>query len=300
MYILCYQVQSNKIDPIIEDLQINDIYDVFYESLLEITTDDNGYGYIEKDDEPTVLNVAFEGQREDLQGFKDKIDPIINEVCFNIYEEDNKYDDFSIPAIDIDETWVLASPEEVVEGKKKINFVSQGAFGTGLHETTQDLLRIILAKDYTNKRVLDIGTGSGILSIATGVKGASEVVALDIRDVRHEVELNASLNNLDSIKVLVGDALTNEVDVEGKFDWIYINIGGEETEFFMNFIKDHLKVNGSLLVSGLVEWSFDKIKAIVESYGFNLTEKHQSNEWCTAIFENKVNIPVSLRDGFSD
>jgi len=284
MYILCYQVQSNKLDSIIEDLQINDIYDVFYESLLEITTDDNGYGYIEKDDEPTVLNVAFQGQREYLQGFKDKIDPIINEVCFNIYEEDNKYDDFSIPAIDIDETWVLASPEEVVEGKKKINFVSQGAFGTGLHETTQDLLRIILAKDYTNKRVLDIGTGSGILSIATGVKGASEVVALDIRDVRDEVELNASLNNLDNIKVLVGDALTNEVDVEGKFDWIYINIGGEETEFFMNFIKEHLTEGGFLLVSGLVEWSFDKVKSLVESYGFNLTEKHQSNEWCTAIF----------------
>ena len=73
--------------------------------------------------------------------------------------------------------------------------------------------------------------------------------------------------------------------VEGKFDWIYINIGGEETEFFMDFIKEHLEKGGSLLVSGLVEWSFDKVKAIVESYGFNIIEKYQSNEWCTAIFK---------------
>ena len=286
MYILCYQVQINKIDSIIENLQINDIYDVFYESPLEITTDENGYGYIEKEDEPTVLKVAFEGQKVDLQGFKDMIDPIINEDCFNIYEENNDYDEFSIPVIEIDDTWVLASPDdEIDENKKKINFISQGAFGTGLHETTQDLLRVILAKDFTDKRVLDIGTGSGILSIATGIKGALEVVALDIRDVKDEVELNASLNNLNNIKVLVGDALTNEVEVEGKFDWIYINIGGEETEFFMKFIKEHLKEGGSLLVSGLVEWSFDKVKAIVESYDFNIVEKYQNNEWCTAIFE---------------
>lgn len=288
MYILCYQVQINKIDSIIENLQINDIYDVFYESPLEITTDENGYGYIEKEDEPTVLKVAFEGQKVDLQGFKDMIDPIINEDCFNIYEENNDYDEFSIPVIEIDDTWVLASPDdEIDENKKKINFISQGAFGTGLHETTQDLLRVILAKDFTDKRVLDIGTGSGILSIATGIKGALEVVALDIRDVKDEVELNASLNNLNNIKVLVGDALTNEVEVEGKFDWIYINIGGEETEFFMKFIKEHLKEGGSLLVSGLVEWSFDKVKAIVESYDFNIVEKYQNNEWCTAIFEAK-------------
>lgn len=286
MYILCYQVQLNKIDSIIEKLQINNIYDAFYESPLEITMDKNGYGYIEKEDEPTVLKVVFEGPKEELKGFKDIIDPIINEECFNIYEETNDYNEFSFPVIDIDDTWVLASPDdEIDDNKKKINFISQGAFGTGLHETTQDLLRVILSKDFTDKRVLDIGTGSGILSIATGIKDALEVIALDIRDVKDEVELNASLNNLNNIKVIIGDALTNEVEVNGDFDWIYINIGGEETELFMKFIKAHLKKDGYLLVSGLVDWSFDKVKTIVESYGFNIVEKHQNNEWCTAIFK---------------
>ncbi|MDZ5017185.1 hypothetical protein GNF72_18685, partial [Clostridium perfringens] len=63
------------------------------------------------------------------------------------------------------------------------------------------------------------------------------------------------------------------------------NIGGEETELFMNFIKDHLNINGNLLVSGLVEWSFDKVKSIVESYGFELEKKYQTNEWITATFK---------------
>lgn len=289
MFILCYQVPYNRVDNIIENLQINDIYDVFYESPIEITTDDNGYDYIVKEDELVTLKVAFTGEFEELKSFNNIVQPIVGEKCFNILEEeDTSYDDFSIPAIDIDETWVLASPEEeVADNKKKINFISQGAFGTGLHETTQDLLRVILSKDFEGKKVLDIGTGSGILSIATAIKGASSVTALDIRDVTDEVLLNASLNNLSNIEVKIGNVLSNEVSIDDEFDWIYINIGGDETKMFMDYIKEHLKQDGYLLVSGLVEWNYDKVKNIVEEHGFTLTEKHQSNEWCTAIFANK-------------
>ena len=75
-------------------------------------------------------------------------------------------------------------------------FTPQGAFGTGLHETTQDILKFIVEEDFEGKSLLDLGTGSGILSIAAGVKGASKIVAVDIRDVEDEVLLNASLNEL--------------------------------------------------------------------------------------------------------
>ena len=288
MFIICYKMPFDKVDEAVETLQINDIYDVFYESLLKITTDENGYGYEEVESEDIVLKVAFESQDEDLEDlelYMNKINSILGQKPFDVFEEANTYEDFSLPAIHLNDEWVLCSPTEEFEGKKKINFISQGAFGTGLHETTQDLLRIIIEKDFTGKRVLDIGTGSGILSIATALKNAEEVVALDIRDVRDEVEFNASLNNLNTITTLVGDALSNEVTVEGKFDWIYINIGGEETHIFMDFIKKHLKEDGNLLVSGLVDWSFDKVKDIVESHGYKIIEKHQTNEWVTAIFK---------------
>ena len=285
MFILTYEMPLKEVDSKIELLQINDIFNAFYESPLEITTDENGYGYIEKEDDIVNLKIAFDGEENELPKFTEKVTEIMNEKPLNIYEENYTYDNFSIPAIEINEEWVLASPEEEIEeGKKKINFISQGAFGTGLHETTQDLLRVILEKDFTDKRVLDIGTGSGILSLATAIKNASEVVAVDIRDVQDEVELNASLNNISTIKTLIGDALSGEITIEGEFDWIYINIGGEETEMFMPLINEHLKKDGKLLVSGLVEWSFDKVKNMVENYGFKILEKHQTNEWCTAIF----------------
>ena len=286
MFIISYKLPYEKLDSTIELLAINDIYNVFYENPLEITTDNYGYGYLEKEDEEIILKVALEGEKEGLEDFKNTLKAILKMEYINIEENNYDYTTYDFPAIHLDEKYVIASPEEEFEGKTKINFISQGAFGTGLHETTQDILKLILNElDLRGKSVLDIGTGSGILSIASSIAGASEVVAVDIRDVEDEVMLNASLNNLSNIEVVVGDILEDTSLVNKNFDWIFINIGGEETKMFMKYIKEHLKPNGDILVSGLVEWSFDEVKENVESYGFKLVSKHQTNEWVTAIFK---------------
>lgn len=286
MFIISYKLPYEKLDSTIELLAINDIYNVFYENPLEIITDNYGYGYLEKQDEEIILKVAFEGEKEELEEFKNTLKEILKMDYINVEENNYEYNTYDFPAIHLDDKYVIASPEEEFEGKTKINFISQGAFGTGLHETTQDILRLILNKlDIKGKSVLDIGTGSGILSIASAMSGASEVVAVDIRDVEDEVMLNASLNNLSNIEVVVGNILDDEALVKKNFDWIFINIGGEETKMFMKYIKEHLNNNGNILVSGLVEWSFDEVKQDVESYGFNLISKHQTNEWVTAVFK---------------
>ena len=285
MFIISYKLPYALLDSTIETLAINDIYNVFYENPLEITTDDYGYGYLEKEDEDIILKVAFEYSKELLEPFLITLKDILKMDYINIEENTNDYTTFESPTIHLDDTWVIAGPEEDFDNKKKINFISQGAFGTGLHETTQDILRLILNKlDLKDKSVLDIGTGSGILSIAASMAGASTITAVDIRDVKDEVELNASLNNLANITTIVGNILDDTSLINDTFDWIFINIGGEETKMFMEFIKSHLKSNGKLLVSGLVEWSFEEVKANVEQFGFKLVEKHQSNEWITAVF----------------
>ena len=284
MIIISYKLPYEKLDSTIEKLAINDVYNVFYENPLEITTDDYGYGYIEREDEEIVLKVAFE-EEDGLEEFKEKLKNILEMDYISVEENNYDYTIYDFPAIHLDDKYVIASPDEEFEGKTKINFISQGAFGTGLHETTQDILKLILNDlNLKNKTVLDIGTGSGILSIAASISGAKSVVAVDIRDVEDEVMLNASLNNLTNIEAVVGNILEDKTLIKENFDWIFINIGGEETKMFMEYIKNHLNENGNLLVSGLVEWSFDEVKENVESYGFKLQSKHQTNEWVTAVF----------------
>ena len=284
MFIISYKLPYEKLDSTIEKLAINDVYNVFYENPLEITTDDYGYGYIEREDEEIVLKVAFE-EEDGLEEFKEKLKNILEMNYISVEENNYDYTIYDFPAIHLDDKYVIASPDEEFEGKTKINFISQGAFGTGLHETTQDILKLILNDlNLKNKTVLDIGTGSGILSIAASISGAKSVVAVDIRDVEDEVMLNASLNNLTNIEAVVGNILEDKTLIKENFDWIFINIGGEETKMFIEYIKNHLNENGNLLVSGLVEWSFDEVKENVESYGFKLQSKHQTNEWVTAVF----------------
>ncbi|MGL5646485.1 MAG: 50S ribosomal protein L11 methyltransferase [Clostridium sp.] len=288
MFILSYEFLSNEVDEKVELLQINDIFDVFYENPLEITTDEFGYGYLEKENVPLTLKVAFNDEESKLDNFKTNVSSILKKEPFNIEEINYDYTDFKMPPIELKNDWVLIDPSynDDYKDKKIINFISQGAFGTGLHETTHDILNYILEEDFTNKRVLDIGTGSGILSLATGIKNAKEVLALDIRDVSDEVTLNRDLNNLNNITPIIGDALSENL-ISSTFDCIYINIGGEETKLFMNFIKEHLSSDGLLLVSGLVTWSYDSIKDFILNEGFIFEKEFITNEWCTCIFKRK-------------
>ena len=98
MYILSYNIPYKDLDMAMEKLQIHNIYNVFYESPLEITTDDYGYGYIEKDDENITLKVAMDDTEGELNEFIELVDSILG-VKHIALEENNT--DYTIAYIEL-------------------------------------------------------------------------------------------------------------------------------------------------------------------------------------------------------
>ena len=278
------EVENKNLDNIIEILNINDIFNIYYDQPFQVTTTEYGYGYIEDEDSIFNLNIIIEND-EDLDNMTCLLSKILPDYTLSIEDVDTSSFDNTFEPLDLNNGYIICSPDDDIndETLEKIYFIPQGAFGTGLHETTQDCLRYILKSDLKNKSVLDIGTGSGILSLAAAKKDASKIVALDIRDVSAEIEYNASLNSISNIEVAVGNALDGEIKFNEKFDFVIINIGGEETLMFKDFIYNTLKDNGTLLISGLVTWSYEDVLKGLPNLNLTIIDKSISNEWVTVL-----------------
>ncbi|EKQ56566.1 MULTISPECIES: 50S ribosomal protein L11 methyltransferase [unclassified Clostridium] len=288
MFEISFPVKYSEIETVQDKLIAIGLYYTYYDAPYEVTVDSNGYGFCEKENEIIELKVfpeceSIEECNEYINEIKEILD-IEGNINLAQLKDDNWQEPFE--PVDLNNGWIIAEPDSAVDDNlMKINFESQGSFGTGLHETTQDLLRYILEEDFSKLTVLDLGTGSGILSIAAGLKNAEHIVALDIRDVTEEVLHNANLNNINNVEVVVADVTSKDLGVNNKFDVVFINIGGDETLSSMEFINRVLKNNGKLFVSGLVEWSSDTILEELKSQGYNLLKSTKTNEWVTMILK---------------
>ena len=290
MFEISFPVKNSEIETVLNKLISIGLCSTYYDAPYEVTVDSNGYGFYEKENEYVNLKVYPETEdRDECTKYSNEIKELLD-IKDNIIISELKEDNWQQPfePVDLNNGWIIAEPSVVVnDNNRKINFESQGSFGTGLHETTQDLLKFILEEDFSGLTILDLGTGSGILSIAAGLKNAEHIVALDIRDVTSEVLHNSYLNNINNIEVVVADATSKKLDDHNKFDVVFINIGGEETLSSMELINKVIKANGKLFLSGLVEWSSDKICKELNTQGYELVKKTKTNEWVTMILQKQ-------------
>ena len=291
MFEISFPVKHSEIDSVLNKLIGIGLDSTYYDAPYEVTVDSNGYGFYEKENDFTELKAyPSEDNKEQCLKYIEEIKDSVNiegEIKLTEIREDNWQQPFE--PVDLNNGWIIAEPEaEVSFEKGKINFESQGSFGTGLHETTQDFLRYIFDEDFSGLKVLDLGTGSGILSIAAALKNAEHVTALDIRDVTEEVMYNAVLNNITNIDVVINDVTSHESNVKENYDVVFINIGGDETLSCMDLINDVIKDDGKLFVSGLVEWSSDEIYKELNKMGYNLIKKTKTNEWVTMVLQKEI------------
>lgn len=156
------------------------------------------------------------------------------------------------------------------------------AFGTGTHETTMSCLELL--EEYVKKDsiVIDMGCGSGILSIAAAKLGASKVFAIDKDEVACEVaKENIQLNNLTSKIQVINDDEIEKVDI--KADLIVANIIADTIIDLSPAIFYHLKNNGIFLASGIIQdYKLSVIKAL-KNNKLDLIKQVERNEWISLV-----------------
>lgn len=153
------------------------------------------------------------------------------------------------------------------------------AFGTGQHPTTRLTLTLMEESICEGMEVLDVGTGSGILSIAAVKLGAKRVTAIDIEpSVIPVARKNASLNGVqDRITFIAGDIL--DVPPEPRYDLIACNILTRVNILLLPDLRERLKPGGIALFSGVLIGEGDKMKDACRKERFEVLETVEEEMW---------------------
>jgi ribosomal protein L11 methyltransferase len=156
------------------------------------------------------------------------------------------------------------------------------AFGTGHHATTSLIIEQLLDLDLTNKSVIDMGTGTGILAILALMRGALQITAIEIDPMAHANAIeNLKINNAESIDLLLGDASllskTNNADV------FIANINRNIITEDLTSYNNSLNNNGLMLLSGFYDDDIPVIMEFAQPLGLKYTTHKIKENWACLV-----------------
>ncbi len=185
----------------------------------------------------------------------------------------------SIKPIEVASFYVRPQWEAKKEGLIDIIINPALAFGSGHHETTSSCLEVIDEYVSNGKNLIDVGCGSGILSIASSKKGA----VVDICDT-DELSVESATKNFELNGVTFHKSWVGSVNkATKKYDIVLANIIADVLIFIKNDLKKSLSDDGILVLSGIIEDSFDKI---LSNYNeFKVEKNIKKGEWHTLVLK---------------
>ena len=281
-------------------LSKEDQADMFIDFLPELPPDD-GISYVsfyleDGEDHTEILHQVENGIEEQRQ-FVD-----VGEGCIAVSDTEDidwmnnwkeYFHSFYIEDILIKPTWEELKDED--KDKFLIEIDPGISFGTGKHETTQLCIRQLLKyirgdKDHTpaekHPKVLDVGCGSGILSIAALKLGASEVVGTDLDEncmtsTWENMEVNHLPKELGKFYVgnLIDDEKLQETVGTGCFDIVVANILADVIIPMAPVIPARLKEGGIFITSGIIDFKENEVKEAIEAAGMRVLEINHQGEW---------------------
>ena len=226
---------------------------------------------------------------ENIDEVKEVIDSIENiEFSYTRQEIEQQnwnatWEENFTPILVNDQCLIRAEFHETIENiPYEIVIQPKMSFGTGHHSTTHLMVEYILETDFTKKDILDMGCGTSVLAIYAKMKGAKDVLAIDIDEwsVENSKE-NAERNNVE-LRIELGTA---ENLGKEKFDIILANINRNILiSDIPTYVKD-MNQGSELLLSGLCFFDVADILEVCKEQGLKLKNKQQREEWCSLLLE---------------
>lgn len=301
------KTKSDVEDIVISSLADIGIQGVEIEDKQPLTKEDKEQMFVDilpdmpEDDRIAYLNFYLEPEEDNesiLQDVKKELESLrefldIGEGTITKSETEDKdwinnwkeyFHQFYVDDILIIPSWEEVKPED--EGKVIIHIDPGTAFGTGMHETTQLCIRQ-LKKHVTSKaRLLDVGTGSGILSIIALKLGAAYAVGTDLDNCAiPAVEENKEVNGIsaETFDMIIGNIIDDkvvqaQVDHE-KYDIVTANILADVLVPLTPVVVHYMKPGAVYITSGILDVKEKEVKRTVEAAGLTVIEITHQGEW---------------------
>lgn len=256
------------------------------------------HAFLTPDDEGEEIYKAVISALEALKSENEDYTALVwNRDCVRDEDWENNWKEFFKPfpvgdKLYVKPTWENLSEEEI-GNRKVIEIDPSSSFGTGTHATTKLCLERLEKINTEKAKVLDMGCGSGILSIGALLLGAESVVAVDIDETAARIAAENLENNgfgRDVATVLCGNALEDNSLVEkiGKgYDVICANIVAgiiiEMSDLFLSSLKN----GGYLIASGIISERENEVRSALEKTGFSVIDTASEDDW-SVILAKKV------------
>ena len=155
------------------------------------------------------------------------------------------------------------------------------SFGTANHETTAQIIQLMLETDFQGKTVLDMGSGTAVLAILAKKLGAARTVAIDNDEWAYRNAFtNTELNGVSDIEIILGDASS----IRGSFDVVLANINRNILLRDMHLYVAVMRPDAHIFFSGFYTEDLESIKAEAERLGLHYCRHLSRNNWVAAEF----------------
>ncbi|QFP76949.1 50S ribosomal protein L11 methyltransferase [Deinococcus sp. AJ005] len=171
--------------------------------------------------------------------------------------------------------------DEVEAGQTALIIEPGMAFGTGHHATTRMAVEALSALDLTGKRVLDVGTGSGVLAIAAVLLGADHATGLDIDPLTIPIAIeNAEINGVPTGRVAFAEGSLGLGDESDEtFDVLVANLYAELHDLLAGEYAAALLPGAPLILTGILIGKLDLVRAALDREGFGSVTVREDGEW---------------------